>query len=110
MTNEQKIAQLENQLKASQNVINALSNKLSTLTANQDLLLMLFRNSSPTRLALHNQITTDAESMLGVFGAQPVSQAAAIIDVTGGATVDTNCRTAVNALLSMLRTYGFIKP
>ncbi len=36
-------------------------------------------------------------------------QAAAIPNVTGGSTVDTECRAAVNAILAALRNTGLIQ-
>lgn len=38
------------------------------------------------------------------------TQAAAVIDVTGGLTVDAESRTAVNAILAALRGVGIIAP
>lgn len=46
---------------------------------------------------------------LGVFGhAAPASQPLAIVTVAGGATVDAEARTAVNAMLVVLRNAGII--
>ncbi len=43
------------------------------------------------------------------FGATPpASQPAAIVDASGGATVDAEARTAINALLAVMRTNGLI--
>lgn len=38
----------------------------------------------------------------------PLKQGTTVADVTGGATVDTECRTQLNALLAVLRTAGVI--
>ena len=44
----------------------------------------------------------------GFFGAPPATQPTAVADAAGGATVDAEARTALNALLSRLRTLGLI--
>lgn len=45
---------------------------------------------------------------LGFFGASPAAQPTAVADASGGATVDTEARAALNALLARLRTLGLI--
>ena len=45
---------------------------------------------------------------VGFFGATPVAQHAAIADQSGGATVDAESRTAINAILDALQTTGII--
>lgn len=46
----------------------------------------------------------------GLFGVAIAAQAAAIPDATGGATVDTEARAAINALLAAARLAGLIAP
>lgn len=45
---------------------------------------------------------------IGFFGATPAAQPTAVGDAAGGATVDTEARAALNALLARLRTLGII--
>lgn len=45
---------------------------------------------------------------VGLFGAAPATQHAAIADPSGGATVDAEARTAINAILDALQTTGII--
>lgn len=46
---------------------------------------------------------------LGVFGhAAPTTQPLAIVNASGGATVDAEARTAINAVLAVLRANGLI--
>lgn len=52
----------------------------------------------------------NASTSFGMGGAVPSGRGAAIIDAAGGATVDAEARTAINALLAQLRTFGFITP
>jgi hypothetical protein len=63
------------------------------------------RNPANTATALEWNATG-----LGVFGAAPVARSAAIANAAGGATVDAEARTALNALLTYLRTFGLITP
>lgn len=45
---------------------------------------------------------------LGLYSATPVPQASAIADASGGATVDAEARTAINAILAAIRAIGLI--
>lgn len=54
-------------------------------------------------------VTTDSEYRVG--GTKVVgSQQGAITAPTGGATIDSQARTAINAILSAMRTHGLIAP
>ncbi len=63
-------------------------------------------NFGNTVYATNANISTN----FGMGGATPAPQGAAIPDAAGGATVDAEARTALNALLAQLRTFGFIAP
>jgi hypothetical protein len=54
------------------------------------------------------KIGTATTQKLGFWNKAPVVQPAAVADASGGATVDTEARTALNALLARLRTTGLI--
>lgn len=45
---------------------------------------------------------------IGFLGAAPVPQAAHIADPSGGGTVDSEARTAINAVLTVLENLGFV--
>jgi len=45
---------------------------------------------------------------IGVFSTTPVVRQAHIVDASGGATVDAEARTAINAALLVLETYGWL--
>lgn len=47
---------------------------------------------------------------LGFYGATPVVKSGAIADAAGGATVDAEARTALNALLGAMRNLGLLTP
>lgn len=53
-------------------------------------------------------IGQNAADKVAFHGATPVVQATAIADAAGGATIDTEARTAINALLAALRSRGDI--
>lgn len=46
-------------------------------------------------------------AQFAVLGATPASRIAHVADPTGGATVDAEARTAINAVLATLETFGF---
>ena len=50
--------------------------------------------------------TTGAKAEIGLYAATPTPQQAHIADPTGGATIDTECRAAVNNILTQLATIG----
>lgn len=52
-------------------------------------------------------IGTAADQKLGFFGHAPVAQQSHISAPSGGATVDTNARTTINSIISLLQTFGF---
>lgn len=54
---------------------------------------------------------SDVTGVYKVDGVQVVAnRGAAVADVTGGATIDAEARTAINALLARLRAHGLIAP
>lgn len=54
------------------------------------------------------QIGTATDQLLGFYGATPVNQPETIADPSGGATVDSEARTAINALIDRLQELGLI--
>ena len=54
------------------------------------------------------RIGTATAQRLGFWNATPVIQPTAVADATGGATIDTEARAAINALLARMRTVGMI--
>jgi hypothetical protein len=53
------------------------------------------------------QFGTASTQKIGFLGATPIVQRAHIADPTGGATVDAEARTAINAILVTLENFGF---
>lgn len=54
------------------------------------------------------KIGTSATQKLGFFGATPVVQQTAIAQASGGATVDSQARAAINSLLTEIHNLGLI--
>lgn len=99
--------QLQDMLDAQQNTLNAQQKTINELLRFKD---DYYSQRRTAFTYIKNLLQIDKEAKIGFFGVDPVKQAAAIADASGGATVDTNARTALNSLLATLRTYGIIKP
>jgi hypothetical protein len=54
------------------------------------------------------KIGTATTQKIGFWNATPAVQPAAVADASGGATIDSEARTAINTLLARLRTIGII--
>jgi hypothetical protein len=54
------------------------------------------------------KIGSATSSLLGFYGVTPVDQPATVADPAGGGTVDTEARTAVNAIIDRLQELGLI--
>ncbi len=52
------------------------------------------------------QIGTETTQKIGLWGQTPVVQPTVISDPSGGGTVDTQARTAINALIDLLQSIG----
>lgn len=54
------------------------------------------------------KIGTSTAQLIGFYNATPVNQPATVADATGGATIDAEARTAINALIDRLQELGLI--
>jgi len=54
------------------------------------------------------RIGTATSQKIGFYNATPIVQGASVADATGGATVDAEARTAINALISRIEALGLI--
>lgn len=54
------------------------------------------------------KIGTATNQKLGFYNATPITQGTAVADASGGATIDAEARTAINALLARIRSLGLI--
>jgi len=54
------------------------------------------------------QIGTATNQLLGFYGATPVNQPETVADPSGGTTVDSEARTAINAIIDRLQELGLI--
>jgi hypothetical protein len=55
------------------------------------------------------KIATESDQKIGFYGTTPVDQPEAISDPTGGSTVDTESRSAIQSLIDRLQELGLIK-
>lgn len=67
------------------------------------------QKQSAPRTYFKNIIAFDKEALIGFFGKDPIKQQAAITAPSGGATVDSQSRTAISTIITTLQTYGLIK-
>jgi|CXWL01.1.fsa_nt_gi hypothetical protein len=54
------------------------------------------------------KIATASDQLLGFYGATPVDRPATISDPSGGATIDSQARTAINTIIDRLQELGLI--
>lgn len=89
------------------------------LTASGGVLSCIGTGGTTIRSGVGGTLTLDVNAVtrmrcnstgLAFFAAAPVAQQAAIPDAAGGATIDAEARTALNALLAAARLYGLIAP
>lgn len=64
------------------------------------------RNSSKvTDIEIDGELNHDG-SKIGFFGVTPIARQAGISDPSGGVTIDSQARTAINSILDVLDAYG----
>lgn len=54
------------------------------------------------------KIATDTDQKVGFFGTTPVVQPTTVAEATGGSTIDSEARDAVNDVISRLQDLGLI--
>ena len=74
----------------------------------EKLIQILDGRNIQTGLTTGTKIGTATGQLLGFYGITPVDQPATISDPSGGATIDTQARTAINTLIDRLQELGLI--
>lgn len=97
MTPEEKIANLERELEELKIIVLAVIQR-NSIVLEKDVVI-----SAQNGI----RIGTTTGGKIGFFNATPVAQQATIADPSGGATVDTQARTAINSILDVLDALGF---
>jgi hypothetical protein len=88
-------------------VTNSTNNQISIDSGNPRIIIT-YAGSSAGQIRLQNPGGTPSLSFDGLQIL--TNRQAAVADASGGATVDTQARTAINTLLARLRTHGLIAP
>lgn len=108
MTPEQRIKELENRLiiltKELADVKNYTSNLGGSLEFKTLVQKYVDEESGSSARSFKSVAITDS---LGLFGKTPIGQQSSIADPTGGTTVDSQARTAINSILDVLDNFGF---
>ena len=82
-----------------------LEKKVNNLT---NLLSSILQNSTATKIYFKNQVQFDPQSLIGFYGVTPVKRPGAIASPSGGATVDSQSRTAIDSIRTTLQSLGLI--
>ena len=77
----------------------------TTMTVEKSMQILNGRDIQVGR-SIGTKIGTAADQKIGFFGKAPVVQQGAISSPSGGATVDTQARSAINSIISVLQTLG----
>ena len=101
----EQIQQLENRIKLLENLVFAFVKTdkyyFSKHIVLADGLNIALSTGTGTRIG------TGTGQKIGFFNVTPVVQQANIVDPSGGATIDTEARTAINSILDVLDILGF---
>ena len=65
-----------------------------------------FRGNVDLRTTTSSTFKVTPDGKVGFFGATPVTQYTNISSPSGGATVDSQARTAIDSIIGMLDSYG----
>lgn len=69
---------------------------------------MLDGRNIQTGRAFGTKIATATDQLLGFYGVTPVDQPATVSDPSGGATIDSQARTAIISVIDRLQELGLI--
>jgi hypothetical protein len=105
MNQEQRIKELEEQNKKLREDLNRVMQYTTSVGGSLEFkkLVEQYASGGTTQSIQTLAVTTS----LGLFGQTAASQQSHIANPTGGATIDSESRTAINSILTLLETFGF---
>lgn len=90
--------------------VDELNRRLSVLTDLYYRTHMIDKTVFSNKVVFNNdaQIGKNTSSKVGFYGKTPVDQLATISDPSGGATIDSQARTAINTIIDRLQEIGLL--
>ena len=106
MTDKEKIERLEREIEELKNIVQKFIG-MEKYIFNTHSQILDGRNIQVGKTT-GTKIGTAIDQKLAVFGVTPIVQGASISDPSGGDPVDSQARTAINAIIDRLQAFGII--
>jgi hypothetical protein len=87
---------------------NALKARMDALEKSSKVFRFVDGKNIQTGRTTGTKIGTAADQKIGFYGKTPIVQQASISGPSGGANIDSEARSVINAILTTLRNPGFI--
>lgn len=105
--------EIEKEIEIMKSEIQSLRSKLAFIKSDRfvfsRLLQLMDGRNLQTGRSTGSKIGLSANEKVSVYGVSPVIQGATINDPSGGATVDTEARNAIDSLINRLQDFGIIQ-
>lgn len=100
--NEETLQQQVDRLQKTLNDFLSEYNRNTTPTTETFTKKVYFKNGT----SFNNSSIGGATDLISVYGVAPVAQAGAITNPSGGATIDSQARTAIASIITALKNFG----